>query len=132
MVLILFVRFSLVRADVIPTEEKNSVSLDGTWRFKIEQASAPPTTAQAFHTRTAPQYDQPRENFYKSDYREDADWNDIKVPSNWEMSGYSPATYHQPASRSCISGDGMWCMLELSSTRRIGFRSSGRTAGRSR
>src|SRR5205085_306534 len=36
------------------------------------------------------------EHFYATDYREDASWQDLAVPANWEMAGFSPATYNQP------------------------------------
>lgn len=82
---------------VIPDEEKYVRSLDGIWRFKLEQAipdveerqenwevSMPVLTPETF------------EPFYSLDYGEDGDWHNMEIPSNWEIAGYSPATYDQP------------------------------------
>ncbi|MDH7480474.1 MAG: glycoside hydrolase family 2 TIM barrel-domain containing protein [Armatimonadota bacterium] len=84
-------------AAVIPSEPKYVQSLDGIWRFKLEQgavknkgqkrklnAKDPITTPATF------------EPFYELDYKEDKAWHDLVVPGNWEMAGFSPATYDQP------------------------------------
>lgn len=85
------------RSITIPSEPEHVWSLDGTWRFKLEQAVpdkdqrdtnwemiAPILTPESF------------ESFFALDYREDGDWHDMEVPCNWEMLGYSPATYDNP------------------------------------
>jgi beta-galactosidase/beta-glucuronidase len=83
-------------ADPIPAEKRYVISLDGNWRFKLEQALPPPrflgTTGKPLpiiSTATS-------EPFYRTDYCEDAKWHDLAVPGNWEMAGFSPATYNNP------------------------------------
>ena len=89
----LFVSVSF--ATVIPAQKDHVVSLDGMWRFKLEQAKG--KYDQRGETGILPiDYPQKIEPFYQSDYREDAKWHDLKVPGNWEMYGFSPATYNQP------------------------------------
>src|SRR5213078_1435475 len=46
--------------------------------------------------KNAPATSQPFEPFYQDDFREGGDWHDLSVPGNWEIAGYSPATYNQP------------------------------------
>jgi beta-galactosidase len=79
---------------MIPIDKNFACSLDGKWRFKLENdgaASAKPLE------RTLPDVvDQPFEPFHMLDYAEDATWHDFVVPGNWEMAGYSPATYWNP------------------------------------
>jgi len=84
---------STVTAAIIPVDQSHVVSLDGQWRFKLEQAQ--PRTNN-WGTQLPVDYPAAFEPFFKADYKEDAGWHDIKVPSNWEMAGYSPATYGQP------------------------------------
>jgi beta-galactosidase/beta-glucuronidase len=80
----------------IPAEREHVVSLDGNWRFKLEQAP-PLERVQGAGGRPIPiVYPTDIEPFYLADYREDAAWHDLAVPGNWEMAGYSPATYDQP------------------------------------
>ena len=67
-------------AAMIPAEKDFVNSLNGKWRFKLEQAKSPETF----------------EGFYTLDYKEDSNWHDFTVPGNWEMAGYSPATYWNP------------------------------------
>jgi beta-galactosidase len=64
-------------AAVIPSDSQYVQSLDGTWRFKLEN-----TTNE--------------EQFYALDYKEDISWHDLAVPGNWEIAGFSPATYGGP------------------------------------
>ncbi len=80
----------------IPDERASVQSLDGAWRFKLEQAPPPPrflgTTGKPIPIICPTNF----EPFYLTSYREDSAWHDLGVPGNWEMAGYSPATYHQP------------------------------------
>ena len=79
---------------IIPSENEHVRSLDGTWRFKLEQSDG--------HQKVGSTGKQPIElpkrfePFEKPDYKEDASWHDFQVPGNWEMAGYSPATYNEP------------------------------------
>ena len=81
------------RATPLPAEKDHVISLDGTWRFKLEQPGD--TTPHETGKRPVQMPSNP-EPFQTTDYTEDSSWHDIKVPSNWEMLGYSPATYGQP------------------------------------
>lgn len=67
---------TMAAAVPMPADQEFSVSLNGKWRFKLEK--------------------EPSETFHKLDYQENADWHDLDVPGNWEMAGYSPATYWNP------------------------------------
>ena len=59
--------------------------MSSTARLAEGQAIHPvPTALEAF------------EPFYALDYKENSDWHDFTVPGNWEMAGYSPATYWNP------------------------------------
>ena len=80
----------------IPAEKQFSVSLNGTWRFKLEQAPPPPRVLGVGGHPIPIEYPVVPEPFYKSSYQENADWHDLAVPGNWEIAGYSPATYNQP------------------------------------
>jgi beta-galactosidase len=83
-------------ADPIPADTQHVISLDGTWRFKLEQAPPPPRFL-GVSGHPIPMVSPPTmEPFYRTDYREDASWHDLAVPGNWEMAGFSPATYYQP------------------------------------
>jgi len=85
------------KAALIPAERKHVVSLDGTWRFKLEQAPAENGSRSESWRATQPiGMPETFERFYTSDYEEDGDWHDIAVPGNWEMAGFSPATYNEP------------------------------------
>ena len=95
---VLFIASSSVNspAAVVPSEDSHVKSLDGTWRFKLEQPGGydlastngdrpmPITTPATF------------ESFQKPDYQEGKEWTNLAVPGNWEMAGLSPATYNQP------------------------------------
>jgi beta-galactosidase len=87
---------------VLPTETEHVLSLDGTWRFKLEQpgdVATPHANRNVLPTISTPAQFEP---FYAPDYREGAEWHDLAVPGNWEMPGYSPATYHQPDNASAF------------------------------
>lgn len=86
-----------VRASIpIPAETNHVVSLDGTWRFKLEQAPAPPRFLGVSGRPIPVDYPTNTEPFYLANYEENAAWHDLTVPGNWEMAGYSPATYNNP------------------------------------
>ena len=99
MCIILFASLSTrfaTAADVIPADPAHVKSLDGTWRFKLEQKGelqAPANFNAGVHPIVLPQKFEPFETLT---YKEDATWHDLKVPANWEMAGFSPATYNQP------------------------------------
>ena len=80
---------------VIPSEKEHVRSLDGTWRFKLEQGGDDPPRPGDSAKRPI-KVPEKLEPFEKLDYVEDASWHDFTVPGNWEMAGYSPANYHQP------------------------------------
>jgi len=86
---------------LIPADAGFSVSLNGKWRFKLEQGhtlNAGATERQAIELNIPAAF----EPFYKTDYAENADWHDLDVPGNWEMAGYSPATYWHPDNASAF------------------------------
>src|SRR5438046_2448556 len=91
--MVFFISTSL--ATVIPSEKQYVTSLDGTWRFKLEQAKGN-YEGRGEKPKIAVDYPKEFEPFYQTDYKETGDWHDIKVPGNWEIPGYSPATYNQP------------------------------------
>jgi beta-galactosidase len=80
----------------VPSEKNHVVSLDGKWRFKLEQ-EGDIHKGSTFNARrlpiVTPEHPEP---FHTLDYKEDASWHDITVPGNWEMAGFSAATYDQP------------------------------------
>ena len=73
-------------------------SLDGQWRFKIEQDGDHPEHGKIGGPVPAAKVPAKFEPFEKLDYIEDAKWTALGVPGNWEMSGHSPATFNQPDS----------------------------------
>jgi hypothetical protein len=73
-------------ATVIPSDKEHVKSLDGTWRFKLEQAKGD-YSKKGQTDLVPPDYPKDFEPFYKSDYKEAGEWHDIKVPGNWEMHG---------------------------------------------
>lgn len=80
----------------IPSDPQHVQSLDGTWRFKLEQSSTSPERS-SLRSGTDPIILPPNPiPFHTLDYKEDSSWSDITVPGNWEMQGLSPATYNQP------------------------------------
>jgi beta-galactosidase/beta-glucuronidase len=83
-------------AALLPAEPEHVISLNGTWRFKLEQpgnVKSPQDPLNVLPPITTPATFEP---FYTPDYKEGASWHDLTVPGNWEMAGYSPATYNQP------------------------------------
>ena len=83
-------------AEVIPTEPDHVQSLDGQWRFKLEQSGGF-TAAARLGTHLSPVTTPATfEPFQQPDYQEGREWTNLAVPGNWEMAGLSPATYYQP------------------------------------
>jgi beta-galactosidase len=83
-------------AAVVPSETGFVRSLDGMWRFKLEQPGgydAASTNGDHLMPIRTPATFEP---FQKLDYQEDQGWTNLAVPGNWEMAGFSPATYDQP------------------------------------
>lgn len=85
-----------VAAAIVPSQPDFVTSLNGKWRFKLEKADASTarlSEGQAIHPVESFETFDP---FYTLDYKENSDWHDFTVPGNWEMAGYSPATYWNP------------------------------------
>lgn len=81
---------------VIPSDPQHVRSLDRNWRFKIEQAGGYDGKVRIGGKPWPIVLPKQFEPFQELNYREDAAWKDLKVPGNWEMAGFSPATYNQP------------------------------------
>ncbi len=77
-------------AAIMPSESPYVQLLDGTWRFKLEHDDT------AEHAEEPAATPEASERFFALDYKEDKSWHDVAVPSNWEMAGYSAATYGWP------------------------------------
>ncbi len=87
---------SVLATTVIPADPDFVRSLDGQWRFKLEQAGDYPAVG-SFGGKPHPiVLPKDFESFQELDYKEDTSWQAITVPGNWEMFGYSPATYNNP------------------------------------
>jgi beta-galactosidase len=83
-------------ATVIPGEPAYVKSLDGSWRFRLEQPGGYDAAAGIGRQPMAVTTPAPFEPFQQPDYKEAKGWVDLKVPANWEMAGLSPATYKEP------------------------------------
>src|SRR4051794_32869808 len=94
-VLSLLIVSAIARAISIPSDADHVRSLDGTWRFKLEQGGDDPPKP-GYSAKRPIVLPAKLEPFEKIDYVEDASWHDFKVPGNWEMAGYSPANYAAP------------------------------------
>lgn len=95
--LILVCGASLAPAAVpIPAEKEHAISLNGTWRFKLEQPGGYDSKTNHGGRPVAIVNPATIESFQTIDYKEDKAWVDLNVPGNWEMAGLSPATYNQP------------------------------------
>ena len=94
--LFLLCQCSAFAAIPMPADSRFNVSLDGQWRFKLEQENGKSKRPVAFTQKYPLELPATFEAFYLTDYLENASWHDLKVPGNWEMAGYSPATYYQP------------------------------------
>ena len=76
---------------VVPSETNHVISLDGAWRFYLERlttyySGSPPNITIVDSSQA----------FQRTDYVEGAGWTNLAVPGNWEMAGFSPATYYVP------------------------------------
>ncbi len=87
---------SALATSVVPSQEAYVVSLDGQWRFKLEQSGDTPEHGSIGGKPNPILSPAQAEPFQALDYKEDAVWCDLAVPGNWEMAGLSPATYNQP------------------------------------
>ncbi len=82
---------------VIPDEKAYVLSLNGTWRFKLEQSKGFDKEKGIIGNQPiAVDYPENFEAFYSPAYQEGKEWVDLPVPGNWEMAGLSPLTYNQP------------------------------------
>jgi len=84
------------QAAVIPNDTDYVKSLDGAWRFKLEQPGgydSKSTNGDRPMPILLPLKLDPVQNL---DYTEDNDWVSLNVPGNWEIAGLSVATYNQP------------------------------------
>jgi beta-galactosidase len=87
---------SAYAATPIPADGQFSVSLNGQWRFKLEQENGKSKRPASYGEKYPLELPATFEPFYQTNYVEKASWHDLKVPGNWEMAGYSPATYYRP------------------------------------
>lgn len=76
---------------VIPSETNHVISLNGIWRFYFERLAN-------YYSGSVPNISlvDSSQPFQRLDYVEGAGWTNLAVPSNWEMAGFSPATYYGP------------------------------------
>lgn len=81
---------------VIPSDGPHVKSLDGTWHFKLEQPGGYVGKVRIGGKPWPIVLPKQFEPFQELSYHEDGAWKDLKVPGNWEMAGFSPATYNQP------------------------------------
>jgi beta-galactosidase len=94
--LVLLSIYSGGAATPIPADSQFAVSLNGQWRFKLEQENGKSKRPSSYGQKYPIELPANFEAFYKTNYVENATWHDLNVPGNWEMAGYSPATYYQP------------------------------------
>ena len=91
------------RAVPIPSESEYVQSLDGIWRLKMEQVPAESVSRSQSWDEIMPiETPETFEPFYALNYTEDDAWHDVTVPGNWEMAGFSPATYNEPDNSSAF------------------------------
>ena len=75
-------------ATPIPNDDSFVVSLDGAWRFKLEQENGKSSRPASYGTKSPIELPETFEAFHSTDYVEDDQWHDLKVPGNWELQGY--------------------------------------------
>ncbi len=92
---VLLMMVSRCLGDVLPSGDEYVRSLDGQWDFKLELKSDQGDHGENGQPKpvVVPSHLEP---FEKLDYKEDGAWKKIPVPANWEMNGYSVATYNNP------------------------------------
>ena len=95
LVLILLCTCFAHAATPVPSDSQFNISLDGKWRFKIEQENGKSERPSSFLTKYPIELPKTFESFFLPDYVEDSHWHELDVPGNWEMAGYSPATYYR-------------------------------------
>ena len=85
---------------VIPSETNNVISLNGIWRFYFERLTS-------YYSGSVPNISivDSSQPFQRLDYVEGAGWTNLAVPANWEMAGFSPATYYGPDTTSGLYRD---------------------------
>ena len=85
---------------VIPYETNHVISLNGNWRFYLEHSSS-------YWNGSIPNISiiDSSQPFQQTNFVESAGWTNIAVPSNWEMAGFSPATYFGPDNTSGLYRD---------------------------
>ena len=88
--------FSASAATPMPADSQYNVSLNGKWRFKLEQENGKSKRPATYGEKYPIELPAKFEAFYQTNYAEGGKWHDLNVPGNWEMAGYSPATYYQP------------------------------------
>ncbi len=81
---------------VIPSDETFVHSLDGRWHFKLEQKGDEPEHGSIGGGPRPIVLPANPEPFQRLDYQEDGSWKLLTVPGNWEIAGFSAATYNQP------------------------------------
>ena len=85
-----------VAASVIPSDQSFVRSLDGPWHFKLEQSGDEPEHGSIGGGPRPVILPAKPEPFQRLDYQEDGSWKRLAVPGNWEIAGFSAATYNQP------------------------------------
>lgn len=85
---------------VIPSDTNYVASLNGNWRFYFERLSS-------YYTGSVPNISiiESDQQFQQLSYVEGAGWTNLVVPANWEMAGFSPATYYGPDNTSGLYRD---------------------------
>ena len=88
--------FSVHAATPMPAESQFNVSLNGKWRFKLEQQNGKSKRPASYGQKYPIELPATFEAFYRDQLRREGPMAQPEVPGNWEMAGYSPATYYQP------------------------------------
>ncbi len=63
---------------------------------KTEQQNGKSPRPPSYGTKSPIELPATFEDFFLPNYAEGSRWHDLDVPGNWEMAGYSPATYYRP------------------------------------
>ena len=96
---------------LVPSDTNYVTSLNGLWRFYFERLAN-------YYTGSTPNISiiDSSQAFEQLSYVEGAGWSNLPVPANWEMAGYSPATYYGPDNTSGLYRD--WFQVPASWTGR--------------